>query len=257
VIDDALWPNGRGSYMVDDEGVPGQRTVLVDGGYLKSYILDRQSAFLLNQKSTGNGRRMSYRQWPLPRMTNTYIDRGTDDPASLLSGITKGFYAAELGGGSVDTTSGNFNFAVQLGYLIENGQKTKPVRGAVLIGNSSRPCSASRVRTDLQVDQTRGMREGRPDGAGRRGSPRSASPRSRSEARRSSMPISRPQEVLNSVRQTGSVRRGRGRDVLRVRPLRRGAVSGGRVELLSSPPSRGSGCGSCATRRWASSTRRT
>ena len=158
VIDDALWPNGRGSYMVDDEGIPGQRTVLVDGGYLKSYILDRQSAFLLNQKSTGNGRRMSYRQWPLPRMTNTYIDRGTDDPGSLLSGITKGFYAAELGGGSVDTTSGNFNFAVQLGYLIENGQKTKAVRGAVLIGNSLETMQRIEgIGTDLQVDQTRGM----------------------------------------------------------------------------------------------------
>ncbi|HEX3112240.1 MAG TPA: TldD/PmbA family protein [Candidatus Eisenbacteria bacterium] len=158
VIDDALWPNGRGSYTVDDEGVPGQRTVLVDGGYLQSYILDRQSAFLLNLKSTGNGRRMSYRQWPLPRMTNTYIDRGTDDPASLLSGITKGFYAADLGGGSVDTTSGNFNFAVQLGYLIENGQRTKPVRGAVLIGNSLETMQRIEgIGSDLQVDQTRGM----------------------------------------------------------------------------------------------------
>ncbi len=78
VIDDARWPGGRGSYTVDDEGTPGQRTVLVDGGVLQSYILDRQSAFLLGQRSTGNGRRMSYRQWPLPRMTNTYIDRGTD-----------------------------------------------------------------------------------------------------------------------------------------------------------------------------------
>jgi len=158
VIDDARWPSGRGSYTVDDEGVPGQRTVLVDGGVLQSYILDRQSAFLLGQRSTGNGRRMSYRQWPLPRMTNTYIDRGTDDPASLLSGITKGFYAAELGGGSVDTTSGNFNFAVQLGYMIENGKKTRPVRGAVLIGNSlDTMARIEGIGTDLMVDQTRGM----------------------------------------------------------------------------------------------------
>jgi TldD protein len=101
---------------------------------------------------------MSYRQWPLPRMTNTYIDRGTDDPASLLSGITKGFYCEDLGGGSVDTTSGNFNFAVQLGYMIENGQKTKPVRGAVLIGNSLETMQRIEgIGTDLQVDQTRGM----------------------------------------------------------------------------------------------------
>ena len=158
VIDDARWPGGRGSYTVDDEGTPGQRTVLVDGGVLQSYILDRQSALLLGGRSTGNGRRMSYRQWPLPRMTNTYIDRGTDDPASLLSGITKGFYAAELGGGSVDTTSGNFNFAVQLGYMIENGQKTRPVRGAVLIGNSLETMARIEgIGTDLMVDQTRGV----------------------------------------------------------------------------------------------------
>src|SRR6185295_1834328 len=124
VIDDARWPNGRGSYAVDDEGTPAQRTTLIDGGILQSYLLDRQSANLLSLRSTGNGRRMSYRQWPIPRMTNTYIDRGVSDPASLLNGITKGFYAAEMAGGSVDTTSGNFNFAVRLVYQIENGQIT-------------------------------------------------------------------------------------------------------------------------------------
>jgi len=157
VVDDALWGNGRGSYAVDDEGVPGQRTVLVDGGVLQSYILDRQSAAFLNLKPTGNGRRMTYRSWPLPRMSNTYIDRGTDDPASLLSGITKGFYAADLGGGSVDTTSGNFNFAVRMGYLIENGKLTSPVRGAVLIGNSLQTMERIEgVGNDLAVEQARG-----------------------------------------------------------------------------------------------------
>ncbi len=157
VVDDARWPNGRGSYAVDDEGTPGQRTVLVENGILQSYILDRQSASLLGSRSTGNGRRMTYRQWPIPRMSNTYIDRGLSDPASLLNGISKGFYASELAGGSVDTTSGNFNFAVRLGHLIEKGQLTRPVRGAVLIGNSLETMGKIEgIGQDLVVDQTRG-----------------------------------------------------------------------------------------------------
>ena len=157
VVDDAGWPNGRGSFAVDDEATLGQKTVLIDGGVLQSYLLDRQSGSLLSMRSTGNGRRMSYRQRPIPRMSNTYIDAGTSDPASLLSGITKGFYAAEMAGGSVDTTSGNFNFAVRLGYLIENGRLTQPVRGAVLIGNSLETMNRIEgIGRDLVVEQSRG-----------------------------------------------------------------------------------------------------
>jgi TldD protein len=157
VIDDGRWVNGRGSMLTDDEGTPSQRTVLVEGGGLVSYLLDRQNALLLGYRSTGNGRRQSYRQRPIPRMTNTYIDRGPDDPRSLLEGITKGFYAADLGGGSVETTSGNFNFAVREGYWIENGKITRPVRSAVLIGNSLEILQrVEGVGTDLIVDQTRG-----------------------------------------------------------------------------------------------------
>jgi len=136
VIDDARIPFGRGSYPVDDEGAIGQRTVLVDRGVLVSYVLDRQNAAILGLKSTGNGRRMNYRYRALPRMSNTFIDRGSSTPDSLLSGIKKGLYAAMLGVGGVDTTSGNFNFAVREGYLIENGQITRPVQGAVLVGNA-------------------------------------------------------------------------------------------------------------------------
>lgn len=158
VVDDARWSNGRGSYAVDDEGTPGQRTVVVDGGVLRSYLIDKQNGWLLTLGSTGNGRRMSYRNWPLPRMSNTYIDAGGSDPASLLNGITKGFYAAELGGGSVETTSGNFNFAVREGYWIENGKLTRPVRGAVLIGNSLLTMQRIEgIGNDLRVDTTRGM----------------------------------------------------------------------------------------------------
>ncbi|HMI30676.1 MAG TPA: TldD/PmbA family protein [Candidatus Limnocylindrales bacterium] len=157
VVDDSSWPNGRGSFAVDDEGTPGQRTVAVDEGVLRSYLLDKQNAKLLGLRSTGNGRRMSYRNWPIPRMTNTYLDRGVSDPASLLSGITKGFYAADLGGGSVDTTSGNFNFAVREGYWIESGKLTRPVRGAVLIGNSLETMQRIEgIGNDLVVEQTRG-----------------------------------------------------------------------------------------------------
>ena len=157
VVDDARWPNGRGSFAVDDEATLGQKTILIDGGVLQSYLLDRQSGALLSMRSTGNGRRMSYRNRPIPRMTNTYIDAGNSDPASLLSGITKGFYAAEMGGGSVDTTSGNFNFAVRLGYLIENGKLTQPVRGAVLIGNSLETMTRIEgIGRDLAVEQSRG-----------------------------------------------------------------------------------------------------
>jgi len=157
VIDDGRWPNGRGSYNFDDEGTPAQTTVLIDGGVLRSYLLDRQNASLLSLRSTGNARRMTYREWPLPRMTNTYIDRGTSDPSALLTGITKGFYAADLAGGSVDTTSGNFNFAVRLGYLIENGKLTQPVRGAVLIGNSLDTMKRIEgIGNDLAVNQTHG-----------------------------------------------------------------------------------------------------
>ncbi|HYQ96503.1 MAG TPA: TldD/PmbA family protein [Candidatus Eisenbacteria bacterium] len=157
VVDDGRWPNGRGSSTVDDEGTPTQRTVAVDAGVLSSYLLDKQNAALLGLRSTGNGRRMSYRNWPIPRMTNTYIDKGTSDPVSLLSGITKGFYASELGGGSVETTSGNFNFAVREGYWIENGKLTRPVRGAVLVGNSLETMQRIEgIGNDLRVDTTRG-----------------------------------------------------------------------------------------------------
>jgi TldD protein len=157
VMDDARIPFGRGSYAVDDEGIAGQRTVLVDRGVLQSYLLDRQSAAFLGAEPTGNGRRESYRNRPLPRMSNTYIDRGTSDPGSLLAGLAKGFYAAMLGGGSVDTTSGNFNFAVREGYWIEDGKITRPARGAVLIGNSLETLRGLEgVGSDLYVEPARG-----------------------------------------------------------------------------------------------------
>lgn len=157
IVDDGRWPHGRGSYAIDDEGTLAQRTVLVEGGILRSYLLDKQNAGILGLKSTGNGRRESYRKWPIPRMTNTYIDRGTADPSSLLNGIKRGFFAAQLGGGSVDSTSGNFNFAVREGYWIEDGRITKPVRSAVLIGNSLETLKRIEgIGSDLSVEHSRG-----------------------------------------------------------------------------------------------------
>lgn len=157
VVDDGRHPYARGSTGMDDEGTASQRTVCIEGGRLRSYLLDRLNAGLMGLQSTGNGRRNSYRNWPIPRMTNIYIDAGTSDPPSLLSGITKGLYAAQMGGGSVDTTSGNFNFAVREGYLIENGKVTRPVQGAILVGNSVETMKRIEgVGRDLLVDTTRG-----------------------------------------------------------------------------------------------------
>ena len=156
VVDDGTWANGRGSYAIDDEGILGQRTVLVDAGILRSYALDRQSASVLGLQSTGNGRRMSYRSQPLPRLTNTYVDRGASDPASLLGGIAKGLFVAQLGNGSVNPISGNFNFTVREGYLIENGAITRPVRGAAIVGNALETLKRIEgVGNDLVVDSTR------------------------------------------------------------------------------------------------------
>lgn len=135
IIDDATIPNLRGSFNIDDEGTDGQKTVLVENGVLKGYMTDKISAKMLKLSPTGNGRRESYKHAPMPRMTNTYIGNGTTPPEEIIASISKGFYAAKLGGGQVDITSGNFVFTVTEGYLIENGKITRPVRGATLIGN--------------------------------------------------------------------------------------------------------------------------
>jgi len=157
VVDDATIPYGRGSFNIDDEGTPGQRKVLVKDGILESYLYDLLNARLMKTKSTGNGRRTSYREFPIPRMTNIFIDQGKTNPDDIIKSVKKGVYAQKMGGGSVDTTSGNFNFLVREAYLIEDGKITKPLKGAVLIGNGPEAIQKiEMVGNDLLVDQTTG-----------------------------------------------------------------------------------------------------
>ncbi len=135
VVDDATLPGRRGSFRVDDEGTKAQRTVLVEQGILKTYLYDRLTAMKDGTRSTGNGRRESYRHRPIPRMTNTMIAPGATNPADILKATPKGLFVRKMGGGQVNTVNGDFVFEVSEGYRIENGRIGDPVRGATLIGN--------------------------------------------------------------------------------------------------------------------------
>ncbi|HDH00714.1 MAG TPA: TldD/PmbA family protein, partial [Nitrospirae bacterium] len=135
IIDDPTLPNKRGSFRFDDEGVTARRTVLVEKGILKGYMYDRLTAMKEGTSSTGNGRRQSYKDRPIPRMSNTFIAPGDDDPKKIISSVDKGFFVRKMGGGQVNTVTGEFVFEVSEGYLIEKGQTGELVRGATLIGN--------------------------------------------------------------------------------------------------------------------------
>lgn len=133
-IDDGTIKNAWGSYNIDDEGNDAQRTVLIENGILKSYLVDELGSMKMNQKITGSARRENYKYPPTSRMRNTFIDKGNSSFDDLISGIEYGLYAKKMGGGSVDPATTDYNFAVSEGYLIENGKITEPVRGATLIG---------------------------------------------------------------------------------------------------------------------------
>jgi TldD protein len=135
MVDDGTMPNYRGTVNHDDEGTPAQRNVLIENGVLNGYMTDILSARQLDMKRTGNGRRESFRYIPIPRMTNTFIAQGNDDPAGILASTKKGIYVQSLSGGSVNPVTGMFNFTCREAYLIENGKKTVPIRGATLIGS--------------------------------------------------------------------------------------------------------------------------
>ncbi len=135
VIDDSSLPQKRGSFRFDDEGTPSQRTVLVENGILRGYMYDRLSALKDGVPSTGNGRRESYRSRPIPRMTNTFIAEGATSPDSIVASLDRGLLVRKMGGGQVNTVTGDFVFDVQEGYLIEKGCVGEPVRGATLTGN--------------------------------------------------------------------------------------------------------------------------
>jgi TldD protein len=137
IVDSGLVPWSRGSFRIDDEGTPAQRTVLVEDGKLVGYMWDFLNAKLTGNRSTGNGRRSSYRHFPLCRMTNTYIEPGPHSPADLIAPIKRGLYCKELAGGSVNPADGNFSFQVTEAWQIENGKLTYPVKNATLTGNGN------------------------------------------------------------------------------------------------------------------------
>ncbi|WP_422362628.1 metalloprotease TldD [Pyruvatibacter mobilis] len=153
VVDDGTLTDRRGSLTVDDEGTPTSRTVLIEDGILKGFMQDRLNARLMGVAATGNGRRESFAHQPMPRMTNTCMLAGDKEPGEILSGVKKGIYATNFGGGQVDITNGKFVFSCTEAYLIEDGKVTAPIKGATLIGNG--PDALTRVKAignDMKLD---------------------------------------------------------------------------------------------------------
>lgn len=136
-IDDGTIPNAWGSINFDDEGTPSRKNVLIENGVLKTYMIDKFNGRRMGMAPTGNARRESYAFTTTSRMTNTYIAPGDDSNEDIISSIEYGLYAKEMGGGSVNPVTGEFNFAVNEGYLIRNGKVCEPVRGASLVGKGS------------------------------------------------------------------------------------------------------------------------
>ena len=158
VVDDGAMGERRGSLTIDDEGTPTGRTTLIEDGILRGYLQDRLNARLMGMAPTGNGRRESFAHAPMPRMTNTFMLGGSDDPAELVSRVSKGIYAKSFGGGQVDITSGKFVFSCTEAYKIESGKIGAPIKGATLIGDG--PSVLTRVKgigNDLALDEGVGI----------------------------------------------------------------------------------------------------
>ncbi|MFS0737994.1 metalloprotease TldD [Sphingomonas sp. 1P06PA] len=158
VVDDGTIHDRRGSLTIDDEGTPTSSTTLIEDGILKGYMQDRLNARLMGVEPTGNGRRESYAHAPMPRMTNTFMRGGNDDPAEILSRVKRGIFAKSFGGGQVDITSGKFVFSCTEAYLIENGKLGAPIKGATLIGDG--PTVLTRVTAignDFALDEGVGI----------------------------------------------------------------------------------------------------
>ena len=158
VVDEGAIDNRRGSLTIDDEGTPTGRTVLIEDGILKGYMQDRLNARLMGMAPTGNGRRESYAHAPMPRMTNTFMLGGSDDPDELVSRVKDGIYAKSFGGGQVDITSGKFVFSCTEAYRIRGGKIAEPVKGATLIGDG--PTVLTRVTgigNDMALDEGVGV----------------------------------------------------------------------------------------------------
>ena len=153
-IDDGTIPNAWGSINFDDEGTPARKNVLIENGVLKSYMIDKMGGRRLGMASTGNSRRQSYAYTPTSRMTNTYIAAGEDSNEDIIGSIEYGLYAKQMGGGSVNPVTGEFNFAVNEGYMIRNGVICEPVRGASLVGKGSEIIQdIDMVGKDMQMGQ--------------------------------------------------------------------------------------------------------
>ncbi|HET6674878.1 MAG TPA: metalloprotease TldD [Nitrospiraceae bacterium] len=154
IVDDGTLPFRRGSLNMDDEGTATGRTVLIEGGVLRAYITDKLNARLMGIPLTGNGRRESYQSVVLPRMTNTFMLAGESDPADIIRSVKRGLFAVSFGGGQVDITNGKFVFSASEAYLIEDGEVTRPVKGATLIGNGPEILTkVSMVGHDLKLDE--------------------------------------------------------------------------------------------------------
>jgi TldD protein len=153
ILDDGTLEGRRGSLTIDDEGTPTERTVLIEDGILVGYLQDRQNARLMNVAPTGNGRRESFAHLPMPRMTNTYMDSGEFTPEEIIASIKKGVYATNFSGGSVDITSGKFNFNCSEAYYVEDGQIRYPIKGASIIGDGpSVLTKISMIGNDSKLD---------------------------------------------------------------------------------------------------------
>lgn len=158
VVDDGTLPGLRGSVSVDDEGTPAARTVLIEDGILTGFMHDLTSARVLGTAPTGNGRRESFATLPLPRMTNTFMLAGTVPPEDIIRSVKKGIYAANFSGGQVDITSGKFVFAMSRAWMIENGELTYPVKGAMLSGSGPEALKhIPLIGSDLALDEGTGQ----------------------------------------------------------------------------------------------------
>ena len=158
VVDDGTLHERRGSLTIDDEGTASNRTVLIEDGRLTGYMQDRQNARLMGMAPTGNGRRESYAHQPMPRMTNTYMTAGAYTPEEIIASVKRGVYAVSFGGGQVDITSGKFVFGCTEAYMIEDGKVTRPIKGAMLIGNGPDAMHrVSMVGNDMKLDTGIGM----------------------------------------------------------------------------------------------------
>ena len=158
VVDDGAIEQRRGSLTIDDEGTPTRRTCLIEDGILKGYLQDRLNARLMGMEPTGNGRRESFAHAPMPRMTNTFMLGGKDEPGELVERVKDGIYAKSFGGGQVDITSGEFVFSCTEAYRIRDGRIAEPVKGATLIGDG--PTVLTRVKgigNDLELDEGVGV----------------------------------------------------------------------------------------------------